>query len=781
MQRKLAGLFIMVVLALVCLLIRITYINAVSGDQYKRQVLSNSQSQYATVTLAYRRGEIQDRNGAVMATSEKKYNVILDCSIVNTSQDYLEPSIWALVNLFGADEQEVRQLLTDTRTRESQYQVIAEKVSVDVKQAYDEYKDGAYDMKLSREERKKRTDTRGIWFEEVYVRVYPMGALAGDVLGFVYDKDKADWGLEGYYNNVLKGADGRKYGYFGSDTELEQTIVDPVDGDTIRTTLDANIQAVCEDTIARFTEIYRTGPSSDTKAAKHIGVVVMNPGNGAILAMANSEQYDPNSPRDLSAYYTQAEVDSMGSDQKAERLNEIWRNFCVSDTYEPGSVFKPMTVSGALECGAISGNESFFCDGFQVVSGVRIKCSNPEGHGEETLEDVVRNSCNDGLMQIGAAMGAEHFSKYMNIFGFGKRTGIDLSGEAAGIIRAADTMGQVDLATASFGQGFTCTMVQELAALCSVINGGSYYRPHVVESVLDSSGNVKRSVDRTLMKQAISPDISSMLRTFMKAGVDSGTSKYAKVDGYSMGGKTGTAQKIPRGNGKYIVSWIGFAPAQDPQVAIYCIVDEPNVADQADNRFPQWISRDILSQILPYLGLYPDEAPQTDNKYLLMDFNNPTGEKVITTAYELSEEDGDLEGTDDAGDTEAGEETGDEEKSYIAGVDEDGNLLNEEGHLIDAEGYLINDDLDYVDENDHVIEAQYRIRAGEKCMAPGSAAAVAAAAAEASRAANLGSPTADMVPDTNVPEPQGHENAANTAGGNTQETDGYTNEEAGFE
>lgn len=765
MRRKLAGLFVVVVLALVCLLIRITYINAVSGKEYRKMVLMNSQQQYSSTTLAYKRGDILDRNGSVLATSEKKYNVILDCSVVGSNEAYVEPTISALMELFDADELTLRHLLSDEKTKNSQYQVVREKVSVDEKQAFDQYKAGASDKTLSDEERKERANVRGVWFEEEYVRVYPRGSLAGDVLGFVYDHDKADWGLEGYYNNTLRGADGRKYGYFGSDSEIEQTIVEPKDGDTIRTTLDANVQAVAEDVIARFEEIYRTGPYSQTTAAKHIGVVVMNPKSGAVLAMANNEQYNPNTPRDLTGYLTQSEIDSMSEEQKAERLNRIWRNFCVSDAYEPGSVFKPVTVSSALECGALSGSEKFVCDGYEAVSGVHIKCSNNEGHGEETLLDVIRNSCNDGLMQIGAKLGVGEFSRYQKMFGFGSRTGIDVSGEAAGIIGEADTMGQVDLATASFGQGFTCTMIQEAAAISAVVNGGNYYRPHFMGSIESGSGKAGRSFDRVLMEEVLSPDVSEALRTFMKASVDDGTSVYAKVDGYSMGGKTGTAQKIPRGNGKYIVSWVGFVPFDDPQVVIYCIIDEPNVADQADNRFPQWVARDILREILPYLGIYPDEAPDSTNEYLSMDFNNPTGDRVITSAMELDEEAGDLEGT-------AQEEEDEEPKSYIASIDEDGNLLNADGHFIDAEGYLINDDLLYVDENDNVVDEAFKIRAGEKSRAP-------KAGAEENEE-DLGTPTADTVADTNVPEVQGTENAADTAGGNTLETDGYTNEEAGL-
>ena len=636
MRRKLAGLFVFVVLALICLLIRMTYINATRGERYKRQVLARSQSQYSSVAMAYKRGDILDRNGTVLATSEKKYNVILDCYVVNSSKDYAEPTIRALSGVLGIDEGEIRTKLGSETTKNSRYQIIKRNITVEEKKAFDKYKSGTDSEPLSDEEKKDRYFVRGVWFEENYVRTYPMGALAGEVLGFVYDTDKADWGIEGYYNNTLCGVDGRKYGYWGSDAQIEQTIAEPIDGFTVRSTIDVNIQSVVENTILRFEEFYKEGPFSQNEAAKNIGVIVMNPNNGAIYAMATSEGYDPNHPRDLTGYYSDSRIKAMSSQQKAECLQQIWRNFCVSDAYEPGSVFKPVTVSAAMETGMVSASDKFICDGYETVSGIRIKCSNTEGHGEENLLEVVQNSCNDGLMQIGTRLGVDDFCRFQKMFNFGSRTGIDLSGEATGIVGAADTMGSVDLATASFGQGFTCTMVQEIAAISSIVNGGNYFRPHVVSSILDSNGNVRKSYDSVLMKQTVSTDVSEFLRSSMRASVESGTSKYAKVDGYSMGGKTGTAQKIPRGNGKYLVSFIGFVPYDDPQVVIYCVVDEPNVEEQADNRYPQWIARDILVQILPYLNVYPDEASNPNNSYLMRDFDNPTGEEEADTAADTN-------------------------------------------------------------------------------------------------------------------------------------------------
>lgn len=652
MRGKLAGLFVVSAAVLVVLLGRVTYINAVDGEKYTKAVLAKSQNAYSQKTLAYKRGDILDTNGNVLATSVKKYNVILDCSAVNADSEYVNPTVNALVKYFGVDEGKVRTLLADAKTANSKYQVLKKKISIETKKKYDAYRYGTDEHPLTKDETMRRHKVQGISFEEVYVRQYPRNTLASGVLGFTYDGSSADWGIESYYNNYLSGTDGRQYGYWGSDAEITQTIVDPVNGDSVRSTIDANIQEIVEKYIALYEKTYRKGPNSTTQGAKNVGVVVMNPNDGSILAMADSTPYDPNKPRDLSRYYTRAEIKAMTNAQEVTNLEKIWKNFCISDSYEPGSVFKPVTMSSALESGAVKSTDTFVCDGYQDVDGVRIRCSKTDGHGRETLSDAISNSCNDVLMQVGAKLGIDRFSSYQKMFGFGERTGIDLSGEATGIIGDADTMGDVDLATASFGQGFTCTMIQEASAVASVINGGNYYRPHVVSRITNESGATVRSFDKVLMKQTVSKDVSDLLRSYMKASVDKGTSMYSKVDGYSSGGKTGTAQKIPRGNGKYLVSWIGFAPYRNPKVLIYVVVDEPNVKNEDDNRYPQWIARDILSEVLPYLNVAKDEKHDANNWHLRLDLTNPDGQAVADTTTDTNVPE--VQGTEKASDTKGG-------------------------------------------------------------------------------------------------------------------------------
>ncbi len=639
-------------LALVCLLIRVSYVNAVSGEQYARQVLSQTQAEYSSRTLPYKRGDIVDRNGTVLATSEKVYNLIFDCYVVNSSEEYAEPTVRALSTVYGLDENMLYDKLSSEETKESRYQILLTDISIEQKKAFEDYQK---DKSVPEDEQKSRKKIAGVWFEEDYLRKYPFNSMACDLIGFTYDGETADWGIEGFYNNTLNGVDGRRFGYWETGdgtTDVTQTIIDPVDGCTVVSTIDANVQSVVEDTIAKFNELYKGGPYSATSGAENVGVLVMDPSDGSVLAMASSDPYDLNHPRDLSAYYTTEEIGAMNDAQRLETLQGLWRNFCISDVYEPGSVYKPVTMAAALESAALFGDETFYCDGSEVVSGTRIKCANNEGHGEEDLAHVIANSCNDAMMQIAMKLGVDEFCAYQSLFGFGSRTGIDLSGEASGILYTAATMGSVDLATSAFGQGFECSMVQEASAIASIINGGSYYRPRVVSRILDMNGATIKNNDKILVSRTVSADTSSKIKSYMKMAVDEGGAGYAKVNGYSMGGKTGTSQKIPRADGKYLVSFIGFVPYEDPQVLIYVVVDEPNQENQADNRFPQWIARDILKDILPYLNIYQDEPLLAENDVLRSGLETPLGESQSDTTADTNVPE--VQGSEDPAETAGG-------------------------------------------------------------------------------------------------------------------------------
>ena len=732
MKGKLAGLFGAVLLALVCLLGRITYINATSGDKYKKQVLTQAQQKFENDVLPAKRGNIYDRNGNILATSNKVYNVILDCKTVNSDPDYVEPTIRALKEILGIDEEKVRSLLSDSRTSQSQYQILLKQLSMDKKKEFEAYTTVEEDSPLSDTEKKERGNVKGVWFEEDYLRSYPFKSLACDTIGFTLARDVADVGIESYYNSTLMGADGRQYGYFNSQSDVEQTIIEPVDGKNIVTTLDVGIQQIVEKYVNGFKK---------KMGAKNIGVVVQDPNTGEILAMDAGDRYDLNDPRDLSSLYSEEEIKAMNDEETVTALNAMWNNFCVTDAFEPGSVVKPIVMAGALEKGSIAEGDNFVCDGGQAFganNNTFIKCAvYPDAHGTEDLMHVIANSCNDGMMQIAEKMGAEQFIKAQSLFNFGSRTGIDLPNEVSGIIHTMDTMGETELACSAFGQGYTCTMLQEINAMSSVINGGYYYQPHLVKEIQDSNGSTVKTVEPVLLKQTISSEISAAIRSYMEDSVIEGTSRHSKVQGYSSGGKTGTAEKFPRGNKKYLVSFITFAPVEEPQVIVYVVVDEPNAEEQADSKYPQYIAQGILSELLPYLNVEPDEA-----------------EEGVVPETEL------WEGFDGVLEDVSGSDV-DEEGNM---VDAEGNLIDMEGNRVDEQGYLLNENGERkLNENGEYIKSEN----------------LESFSGETLPASESGEAVGDAVSNPAAPAPP--ENQEDPIVGNDMESDGLTNEEAGLD
>ncbi len=648
MRMKLVWLFGIVVLAFVGLGIRITVINASQGKQYSKQVLSQSQQKYDSRVIPFKRGDITDRNGVVLATSEKVYKVILDCKVVNTKEEYVEPTITALVDVLGLDEETIREKLEDETTKSSQYQILQSNVSINQKKAFEDYTDVSSDEAketLTKEEIAERSNVKGVWFEEDYRRVYPLNSTASHLVGFTYTGNTADWGIEGYYSSTLNGVNGRQFGYYNSDDDVEQTIIDPVNGNSVQSTIDLNIQQVVEKYIDKFMTGMANGPRGEQGAA-NVGVVVANPKNGEILAMATDNPYDLNNPRDLTPYYSDEEIQEMKDNDGGTMLKAlygIWQNYCISDAFEPGSTVKPLTIGAALDADVVQPTDTFVCDGYQKFGDTMIRCSiYPRAHGTETLSDLIKHSCNDGLMQIGALLGPEEFLKYQKIFNFGSTTGIDLPGEATGILHSEENLssGSTELASASFGQGYTCTMIQEIAAICSAINGGYYYQPHVVSKIMNEDGDVIKDIQPVVTKQTVSSDVSALIRQYMGAVMESdGTGATAKVDGYSMGGKTGTAQKYPREDKKYLVSFIGFAPLDDPQVVVYVVVDEPNAESQADSLYAQYLYKGIMTEILPYLNIFQDEEVTDKTNAKMSYLEELINQKVESTGQSDSADD----------------------------------------------------------------------------------------------------------------------------------------------
>ncbi|MBO5154214.1 MAG: penicillin-binding protein 2 [Eubacterium sp.] len=604
MKKKLIFLFLVIAGALAGLIGRIMYIQYVKGATYEKIVLS--QQAYDSETIPYRRGDILDAKGTILATSTDVYNLVLDCKVLTSDvggkQPYLEPTLTALFSCYPElKESEIRALVADAP--DSQYNVLLKKISYE---EMEKYASLAADTK-------NNPNLKGVWFEKNYIRTYPYGALAGPVIGFTRSDNVGMLGLESYYDNVLSGTNGRRYGYLNSDNDLEKTVREAVDGDTIVTTIDANLQSIVENKIKEFCDTFQDN-YRDGAAASNIGVLIMNPQNGEVKAMAQYPTFDLTDPWNLEGVYTKEEIEEMSEDEKSDALNRLWTNYCVSSTYEPGSTAKPFTVACGLETGTLKGNESFVCDGKEVISGHDIHCVNTYGHGTETVRTALMDSCNDALMQMSYRIGAENFCNYQNIFGFGLRTNVDLPGEARtdSLLHHVEDMKTVDLATNSFGQNFNVTMIQMASSFSSLVNGGDYYQPHMVSKVLDENGNVIRTIDPVRIKQTISEETSAQIRSYLYDTVSEGTGRYAKVAGYSMGGKTGTAQKSVSGakdEKNYLVSFIGYLPADDPQLVIYAVVDEPNTNDQAHSTYAQNLVREILEEALPYLNIYQDEIP----------------------------------------------------------------------------------------------------------------------------------------------------------------------------
>lgn len=655
MQKKLVVLFMIILLAFVGLTYRLFVITRDNGEQYKKQVLS--QQKYDSTTIPYKRGSILDRNGSVLAASEKVYNVILDAVAVSAKEEYLEPTLQALRTEFGIDTEQVRSYIAQNGET-SRYYVLAKRLSYEEIEGFKELQNEENSM------------VQGIWFEEEYQRTYPGNTLACDVIGFTSNDNVGSYGLEEYYNEELTGTPGREYGYMNSDANVERTTIAAVDGNSVVSTIDANLQSIVEKYLIKYNEEYKDN-YHEGNGANNLGCIIMDVNNGEVLAMASYPTYDLNDVRNTDAligmrmvdeqgnkteeYINEENVGTLEGDLLYQNLNSLWKNFCINDTYEPGSVSKPFTVAAAIECGAITGNETYNCEGVLEVGGHKIKCHNIYGDGMLTVAEGIERSCNVVMMYVARATGIEKFTEFQHIFNFGLKTNIDLAGEArtASLIYTADNMGSSDLATNSFGQSYNCTMIQMISGFCSLINGGYYYEPHMVKKIVSPSGATVQNIEPRVLKQTVSEETSQKIREMCNTVVtgEHGTGKTARPAGYMIGGKTGTAETLPRKNGQYVVSFMGYAPADDPQIAIYVVVDRPNVATQDDAKYATRIVRSILTEALPYLGIFMTEEltaeERTELEQLQIEIRTPevTQEEASETEGGEPAENGDTEDT----------------------------------------------------------------------------------------------------------------------------------------
>lgn len=689
MKIKLTGVFAIVLVGFIVVLCRLVYIEQVKGEEYEMRVLS--QQRYDSLAIPYRRGDILDRNGTELATSTKVYNLILEPKIIlaegskevvlenGKSTTKKELVISSLKTYFGLTDEEINAALEDEN---SLYKIMARKLPYDVVEPYNEYletKNGSYMV--------------GVWLEDEYQRYYPYSTLACQVLGFTASGNVGNSGIELYYNEELNGVEGRQYGYLTSDQTLQRTIREPKNGYSVVTTLDTNIQMIVEQQIAEF--MAETGAAS-------VSVLAMDPDNGEILAMANSYTFDCNQPYNEEYFYYQfanpdgsysftrmvqptAETppeengeNAEGEPQSAEpiptvisapsgpelaaqmtdeerlnALNKLWRNYVISDSFEPGSTFKPFTIAAGLEEDVIHDGDTFLCEGhYTVVEGERpVNCHLLSGHGQVTVEEAIMKSCNCALMQIVQKEGASVFYKYEKAFGFGARTYVDLPGEinTAELFYTEEGLNPMELATTSFGQGQNVSMIQLCAGFCSLINGGNYYQPHVMRQIVNENGDVITSYEPTVLRRTISEETSGLLKEYLYQTVESGTGKRVRLEGYSIGGKTGTAEKLPRGNEKYVISFIGFAPVEKPQIVLYVVVDEPKEADQSHSGASSLLAHDIFQEVLPYMNIFQSNTSIDDGSPVVDEAAMPVQggtEPEGDTTENGTPEDGTTEGTE---------------------------------------------------------------------------------------------------------------------------------------
>ena len=608
MQAKLLLVFCVMIIAMIILIGRLVFLNRTDGERYAKRVLS--QQTYSTTVIPYQRGSIIDRKGTILASSEKVYNLILDVNKMLLEDKYQAPTISALTESYKG----IYKDLTEASIHEivelkptSRYVILQKGLS------YDE-------MMIFKKKAAEDKNIQGVWFEESYVRTYPYNTLASDILGFTSDGNVGNYGIEQYYNDELNGINGREYGYMDSELKLERTVKPAKNGNTIVSTIDANVQGIVQNNIKKFLE--ETG-------SMNVGVIMMNPNNGEIIAMASNEAYDLNNPFDLTPFYTKEEIKVMNEEEKQTALYSVWRNFTISDTFEPGSTFKPFTIAMGLEEDIIKKTESFFCDGGEDIAGWRIRCSHV--HDTIDLYQALAYSCNDAMMEIGKRTGRTIFNQYQNFFGFGAKTGVDLPGEAVGLLVNEKGLNATELATSSFGQTLSTTMIQVISGYSSLINGGYYYKPHIVKQIVNDQGAVVQNIDKILVKETVSSETAEFIREASLMAVEEGTAKKAKPAGYSLGGKTGTAEKGKRDLNNYVVSFIGHVPADKPEIVIFVVIDQPDVAKQDNNSYATILTSKILSEVLRFLELYPTEEVKD---------SMPTGTPVLpsTNSNESSEE-----------------------------------------------------------------------------------------------------------------------------------------------
>ncbi len=657
MKNKLLFAFVVIMAVFLFLVVSLVLINVKSGKEYEQVVLAQQGSNSSPIP--YRRGDILDSNGTTLATTKKIYNLILEPKNILEKEENKEATVAALKKYFGFTDAEITELLENEN---SYYEIAKKNLEYDQVKPFKDF--------LETEEGNK---VRGVLFEEKYERVYPNNELACHLIGYTIGTNDGQGGIEGAYDEYLNGSNGREYTYINDDNSVAKSIEAPTNGYNLVTSIDANTQAIVQEKVENYMA---------TEGAANVSVLVMDPKTCNILALYNSHGYNPNDAYDIDAVRYQFKTDeefeafkeNATDEETVEALAKVWRNFVVSDVFEPGSTYKTFTIAGALEEAVVNENYTHVCDGGEQVDTYYIQChiaGYGSVHGELNLSGALENSCNDVLMDIAKREGATTFDKYQKLFGFGQATNVDIPGEPSdadfeSVIYHEDTLNITELATSSFGQGVCVSMMQLCTAFCSVINGGYYYEPSVVQRIEDENGNIIDNLENVLVRRTVSEETSDIMRQQLFMVVEQGTGRKAAVEGYTIGGKTGTAEKLPRGNGKYMISFIGFAPVEDPQVVIYVVVDEPNTPDQSTSAASSYLFADIAVELFPYMNIY-----KSNDNYELDPSDAP--DEVATPIYE--------------GDAPSNDVAGGEENPYVSESGEGTTESTEEAEDYNEEEY----------------------------------------------------------------------------------------------
>lgn len=564
-KKKILVVFLGAALILCALIGRLVWLMIFDAEYYQ-ELAQDLHEREREIKAA--RGEIVDRNGVVLAANR----TVCTISVIHSQIEDPEKAIEVLCAELGLEESEVREKVEKVSSMEKI------KTNVDKETG----------------DRIREYDLAGVKVDEDYKRYYPFDDLASRVLGFTGGDNQGIIGLEVKYEDYLKGTNGTILTVTDArgvelDTVAEDRI-EPVAGETLQVSLDYNIQAYCQQAAENVLE---------EKQAEAVSILLMDPRNGEIYAMVNVPEFNLNDPYELN---TGVDVDSLSDEELQEQLNQMWRNRCINDTYEPGSTFKIITASACLEEGVVSLDDTFVCPGYRIVEDRKIRCHKAGGHGQETFVQGIQNSCNPVFMDIGLRLGSDRFYDYFEKFGLLKLTNVDLPGEAGTIMHRKEDIGTVELATMTFGQSFQVTPVQMAVTVSSIINGGIRVTPHVGTSVLDENGNMIEEFEYEVEKDIVSEKTSETMRMLLESVVSEGSGKNAYIEGYSIGGKTATSQTLPRSANKYISSFIGFAPADDPQILGIVIIHDPQGVYYGGT-IAAPVLRDIYDNVLPYLGI----------------------------------------------------------------------------------------------------------------------------------------------------------------------------------